>query len=238
MMDILPTPLREGLTLRQQAEEALRTAIATGRFLPGQRLTDRELTELLGVARSTVREAVRQLESEGLITTIPFRGPTVANLTTEEARDLYELRAILEGEAARLCAERGRPEHFAAILQALDAMRAAASDDALSGVMVSSADFYHAIFDGAGNAALKHSIVAIHNRLAIFRFSSTKYPGRIAQSLKSLTALAEAITGRDGDAARAAGIQHINGAAELALFLIGERAKGALAARRRRGGND
>ena len=234
MMEMIPCASREGLTLRQQAEDALRTAIATGRFLPGQRLTDRELTELLGVARSTVREAVRQLESEGLVTTIPFRGPTVATLGREEARDLYELRAILEGEAGRLCAERGTPEQFASMMQALDALRVGAEAGEVSAMMTATADFYRALLDGAGNGALRQSLQGLQNRLAIFRFSATKYPGRMEQALPRLNEIAEAITRRDGAAARDACIRHIQGAAELALFLIEERAKGALAARRRR----
>ena len=87
-------------SVRQTAAEQIRAAIVAGELLPGQRLPDRMLGELTGVGRTTVREAVRQLEAEGLLTVVAHRGPTVAVLTEQETRDLYELRAMLEGQAA------------------------------------------------------------------------------------------------------------------------------------------
>src|ERR1700761_1467063 len=105
--------VRKSATLRLLVEDKLRAAIATGRFKPGQRLIERELCELTGVGRTSIREALRQLEAEGLVTTIPHRGPSVSTMTADEAEQLYALRALLEGYAGRICAKKRDPEILA-----------------------------------------------------------------------------------------------------------------------------
>ena len=109
---------REAASLRCLVENRLRAAIGNGTFKPGQRLIERELCEQTGVGRTSIREALRQLEAEGLVTTIPHRGPVVSTITVEEARQLYELRALLErfdgcalkATASRLVFSDGNPE--------------------------------------------------------------------------------------------------------------------------------
>lgn len=93
-------------SLRHRVAETLREAIATGRFRTGERLLEGELT---GVDRTCVREALRQLESEGLVTSMPNRGPIVTPIGLAEGRDIYDVRIMLEGLAARLFATRTTP---------------------------------------------------------------------------------------------------------------------------------
>jgi GntR family transcriptional regulator, trigonelline degradation regulator len=83
--------------LRDQVVGNLRDAIINGQFAPGARLVERQMCELLGVSRTLVREALRQLEAEGWVRILPYRGPVVASMTPEEVRDLYEVRSALEG---------------------------------------------------------------------------------------------------------------------------------------------
>ena len=92
--DLLIT--RQTTTLRTLVEEKLRTAILTGHFAPGQRLVERELSETLGVGRTSVREALRQLEAENLITNVPHKGPVVSTISLDEAQQLYAVRAMLD----------------------------------------------------------------------------------------------------------------------------------------------
>src|SRR5580658_6629334 len=93
--------VRKSATLRLLVEDKLRSAIASGRFKPGQRLIERELCELTGVGRTSIREALRQLEAEGLVTVASHRGPSVTKITADEAKHLYAVRALLEGYAGR-----------------------------------------------------------------------------------------------------------------------------------------
>src|ERR1700744_6795818 len=101
---------RASTSLRVLVEDRLRQAIRTGVLKPGQRLIERELCELTGVGRTSIREALRQLEAEGLVTTIPHRGPSVSTISLDEARQLYAVRALLEGHAGREFARRRVPE--------------------------------------------------------------------------------------------------------------------------------
>src|SRR5206468_8354739 len=83
----------------------MRGAIIAGRLAPGARLIERELIEMLGVSRTVVREALRQLQSEGLVAEDAKKGMVVRELSEAEARHLYDIRALLEGLAARLFVE-------------------------------------------------------------------------------------------------------------------------------------
>ena len=93
-------------SIRDQIATTLRRAIADLELTPGQLLVERELTELTGASRPSVREALRQLEAEGLVHSRNGRGTYVRVLTLPDAQDVYEVRAQLEGLAARLFCER------------------------------------------------------------------------------------------------------------------------------------
>src|SRR5689334_11856309 len=97
--------VRIAAPIREQIEQQLRQAITSGHFRPGDRLIERELCTLFGVSRASLREALRQLEGDGLLTNIPHKGLVVATMTKEQAFDVYQVRAVLEGLAGRLFAE-------------------------------------------------------------------------------------------------------------------------------------
>ena len=97
---------RVAAPLREQVFDLLRREIVEMRLRPGQRLVERELIERIGVSRTTIREALRQLAAEGLVTTIPQKGAIVAIPSPKEATEVYEVRALLEGAASREFAER------------------------------------------------------------------------------------------------------------------------------------
>ncbi len=110
---------REAAPLRSQVVELLRRAIVGGELGPGERLVERVLCARFAVSRTVVREALRQLESEGLVTTVPQRGPVVAVLTAADAEALYEVRAVLEGLAGRAFAQRATPAERVALRERL-----------------------------------------------------------------------------------------------------------------------
>ena len=94
-------------SLREVIADEVRTAILDGRFQPGERLVEDRLAAAYGVSRNPVREALRALEGEGLVVVKPRRGAFVATLSGDEAHEIIELRAALEGLSARLAARRG-----------------------------------------------------------------------------------------------------------------------------------
>jgi DNA-binding GntR family transcriptional regulator len=222
------------LGVRETAAERIRIAIVSGEVLPGQRLPMRVLCALTGAAHTTVREAVRRLESEGLITTIPYRGLFVSDLTAAEARDIYELRAMLEGQAGRLFVERAIDAQVVELVRAIEDIGRAHTARDMEGVINSSDEFYRILVEGAANKALGQSLFTIHNRLALFRFSSTRWPGRAERSMAELREIGEAVKARNAEAAASSLVRHIEAAAELALLVLGERASGAAAVGRSR----
>jgi DNA-binding GntR family transcriptional regulator len=98
--------LKKHQTLREQIVSSLRESIIKGELYSGQKLTEPDLAEKLGISRTPIREAFRQLESEGFLTVIPRRGAVVSRITRKEIDDFYELKSLLEGYAARIAAEK------------------------------------------------------------------------------------------------------------------------------------
>src|SRR5919197_2931132 len=109
---------RVAAPLREQVLEVLRQAILDFRFKPGQRLIERELVEQIGVSRTTIREVLRELAAEGLVTTVPQKGAIVAVPSAQEAAELYEVRAALEALAARRFVEQATPQRVAELRDA------------------------------------------------------------------------------------------------------------------------
>jgi DNA-binding GntR family transcriptional regulator len=210
---------RESATLRLRVEAKIRDAIATGRFRAGDRLVERELCSMLGVGRTSVREALRQLEAEGLIVTIPHRGPQVAEITVEEAKQLYEVRALLEGFAGRGCALHATPAQLERLGRAVDALEAAIGTGR-SELIAAKTDFYQALLEACGNEVVRQLLTGLHNRITLLRATSMTQEGRIGNSLKEIRAIYEHIAARDAQGAERACVQHIRNAAEVALAVL------------------
>lgn len=133
-------------TLRELALDKVRDAIVDGYFKPGDRLVERDLCAKLGVSRTIVREVLRHLESEGLVATLPNKGPIVARLELKEAKQIYEIRAALEGMAARLCAEQRDPAIADALQASLEDIRKSYAAKDMPGVLSHTSAFYHTLF--------------------------------------------------------------------------------------------
>lgn len=211
---------KESATLRLQVEDKLRRAIATGRFRPGERLVERELCALLGVGRTSVREALRQLEAEGLIVTVPHRGPAVASMTVEEAQQLYDVRALLEGFAGAGCARSATPEQLTRLEGAVQALEVAAAEGGGSGLLDAKTGFYDALLDACGNEVVRQILRGLHNRITLLRATSMVQPGRLAQSLREIRGIYERIAARDAAGAEAACVAHIRNAAQVAMEVL------------------
>jgi DNA-binding GntR family transcriptional regulator len=211
---------KQPATLRLIVEGRLRSAISAGDFKPGQRLIERELCELTGVGRTSIREALRQLEAEGLITNIPHRGPSVSTISAEEAEQLYALRRLLEGFAGRCCAERRTPESYALLAGAVAEFERAARSRNQQKLIEAKSRFYELLMDGSGNIFIKQALTTLHNRITLLRLTSMTQPGRLKRSKAEIREILAAIEAGDGDRAEAACKHHIEMAAEVALAYL------------------
>ncbi|WAT01422.1 GntR family transcriptional regulator [Rouxiella chamberiensis] len=166
------------VSAREMVEDRIRSGIAVGDFLPGEPLREREICELTGVSRSAVREAFRSLEAEGLITTVRYRGPMVSQLSIEEVHSIYELRGILESACAQLFTQRATAEQRASLRESVEEIGRGHATQNMVLVINASEKFYQVLTEGTGNVAIGQTLFSLLNRLALFRFSSTRWPGR------------------------------------------------------------
>ena len=207
--------------VRQQVLENLRRAIVEGHFRPSERLIERELCSLTGASRSSVREALRQLETEGLIETLPDRGPVVRTVSARESEDLYQVRALLEGLMGRLFARRATADEMAELREATgDFGRATGSGDAVAALRAKDR-FYDVLMTGCRNATLDSLLESLHNRIALLRATTLAHPGRSARTLVELERIVKAVEARDAHAAEKACVAHVEAAAAVALAVLG-----------------
>ena len=212
--------------LRQQVLDTLRQAIIDGRLAPGARLTERELTEMLDVSRTVVREALRSLEAEGLVHVIPNKGPVVRELSRAEAEDLYQIRAVLEGLAARLFVQHASAEQVQQLAQSLDVVVQAYGSGDAARVLDTKNHFYDVLFAGAGSETLSSMLATLHARIWRWRALGLTHPGRSTdRSQESITHLRDmlaAIRARDAEAAERITRDEANRAGHEVMRLLSE----------------
>ncbi|PWB60697.1 MAG: GntR family transcriptional regulator [Bradyrhizobiaceae bacterium] len=212
--------VRIAAPLRHSVTESIRNAIAAGRFKAGERLPERELCEMTGVSRTLVREALRQLESEGLIKVLPHRGPIVAGLTPKEAEGIYQVRRELEGLASQLFAEVARDAERAALRESFRQLRNAFQNEDPVVRLDAKNRFYASLVGGCGNEAIGQTLRMLNSRVMVLRATSLQAPGRARQSLKELNGLMDALMAGNGKAARKAAMEHVDRAAQAALNIL------------------
>lgn len=208
--------------LRREIEIRLRTAIVEGRFKPGDRLIEREMCQLLGVSRASLREALRQLEAEELVRILPHRGPIVSEITVEEAQQLYDVRALLEGLAARRFAETASDEDIAVLRRALKAFADVVRGKSTVSLLTAKAGIYDVLLERCGNRIAGRLLTQLNNRVGLLRSTSMSQKGRLKNTLAEVTRIVEAIERRDADGAWQATVEHVARAAEIAIKVLGE----------------
>jgi DNA-binding GntR family transcriptional regulator len=217
---------RAAAPLRRQVVDELRQSIISGRLRPGVRLVERELIAMMGVSRTVIREALRQLESEGLIAVIPNKGPAVRELTLAEAKDLYSIRAVLEGLAARLFVENADQSQFRKLQTALTVMAAAYKGSNPEVLLGAKNRFYDVLFEGAGSETLFSMIATLHARIRRWRALGLAHPRRSPrrsqESMKNLRAVVAAIKARDAERADKIMRDEVNRAAAEIIRLLAD----------------
>lgn len=133
----------------------IREAIIAGRLDPGQRLKEEELARELGMSRTPVREALLALQSEGLVESIPRRGASVRAYAVEDLDDTYQLRALLEGYAARRAAARISPEDVERLEQSCDRFVRLRAEDDLLDLVQENLFFHNVVLEAAGSVRLR-----------------------------------------------------------------------------------
>ncbi len=212
--DLTSRVARVAAPLREQVLEVLQQEILELRLRPGQRLVERELVERIGVSRTTIREVLRQLSAEGLVTTIPQKGAIVAIPSAKDAAEVYEVRALLEGIIARQFAEQAPDSEVARLRDAFARMeREYQESREPQRLLRSKGALYEVLFDGADNQTVRAILEGFQARVAVLRAATLSSEGRADESLEEIRAIVEAIEARDPEAARKASMHHVEQAA-------------------------
>jgi DNA-binding GntR family transcriptional regulator len=207
---------RSAKTLRTLALERMREAIMDFHFQPGERLVERPLCDQLGVSRSVVREVLRQLEAEGLVQMIPGHGPAVAKPDLGRTDEIYELRALLEGIAARTCAQSATDVQLAALEHALGELFEAWASGQPPAVMRATTKFYEALFEIADKRVAWEIVSGLNVRINQLRSMTILSQNRREPAIAEMHAIMDAIKSRKPEEAEAAARRHVESAWKIA----------------------
>jgi DNA-binding GntR family transcriptional regulator len=192
----------------------LRKAILDFDLKPGQRLVERELIEKIGVSRTTIREVLRELASEGLVSVVPQKGAMVAQLSADESADLYEARLALEMLVVRRFVERATDEQVAELTASAEEFAAVVDRGGDIREMLAAKDsLYTTLTTGAGSDALAQILDGLRARIRVLRATSLSAEGRPAEAVAEIRALVAAIGSRDSVAAADACADHVRSTA-------------------------
>ncbi|WP_321855205.1 GntR family transcriptional regulator [Paraburkholderia tropica] len=211
---------RRTITLRELALEKMRSAIFDARFLPGDRLVERALCEELGVSRTVVREVLRHLETDGLVDILPNQGPIVAVLDLSTAAEIYEIRGLLESEAAAACAHYADAATIAELSARVGEIQQAFHAQDHRAVRALTTAFYERMFVAGHKLVaweIVQSLTARINRLRALTIASDDRGDQAVQEMHQILA---AIRTADIEAARGAAIAHVRRVAEIAEKLL------------------
>jgi DNA-binding GntR family transcriptional regulator len=217
---------RVAAPLREQVMEVLRDAILNFQLTPGQRLIERELMDLTGVSRTTIREVLRELSAQGLVTTVPQRGVIVVIPSAEDARELYDIRALLEAELVRLFVQNADDGQVAQLRTIVEDLEAAARAGLGAADVLKAKDlFYAALGKGGGNTNLSAMLSQVQARVSLVRASSlASSEGRPLAAAQEMSEVVRAIEKRDAAAAQAAIRAHVESAARVGLNALSSQA--------------
>ena len=207
-------------TLRAMALERLRTAIISGLFKPGQRLVERKLCDQLGVSRSVIREVIRHLDSEGLVSTEPNQGPIVARIGWQDAWQIYQIRASLESMAVHACARLADNSVKALLRSEIEEIESYGHTGDPVAVLRATTSFYEIIFRAGGHLIAGEIVQRLNGRISQLRVMTLRAPDRMVTGPQQLRKIYEAIDCNDPELAAEACRNHVATAARIAEELL------------------
>lgn len=199
----------------EQVCDRIRSAILSGELKPGSKLTEQDLAAEYEVSRTPIREAIRQLEVERLVSRTPFVGVTVTRLTPEEVIELLDIREVLEGLVARLAAQNMDSVHLQRLKKSLQQLTVAAKKGDVAVYLDHALAFRRALVECCRSASLADLVLAIENRLRLAGSRTAMLPGRMEAAIREHEALLDAVArgdAKDAERLNRERIQHIRDA--------------------------
>jgi DNA-binding GntR family transcriptional regulator len=195
--------------------QSLRNAIWEGRFARGERIREEDIAKSLGVSRTPVREALQRLQQRGLLVVRPGRGFAVAQLSNKQIFDLYAMREILEGSAARFAAQHATESEIAMLYQLQKQLSKEGHD--LLALVTLNRRFHQHIYEATHNQYLLETLEVLNDSMALLQNLTFQMPSRHGQSDIEHLRIVRAIEKRDQDGAEKAARHHIQQAHKCRL---------------------
>lgn len=194
---VLDYPVERPLTLRERIVDFIKDAVVTGRLKPGERVPEQEIAESFGISRTPIREAFRQLESEGFLTVVPRKGAVVSPITDKDVSEFYAIKSLLEGHAAKTACAKLTPKEIRK-LESLNAnMERCAEKGDVKGFFRLDNQFHDTFLKACGNEKLYSLIHHLVQQFERFRITAMSLPGRMQNSVKQHAEIIEAFKNND-----------------------------------------
>ena len=196
-------------TASAAAADLIRQAVIDGRVSPGQRLKEEELAHQLGISRTPIREALLVLQTEGLLEATPNRGAAVRSYDSAELEEMYELRAVLEGHAARRAAARVTPAQLDELRASCDRFAQLLEGDDLPALVAENSLFHQVILDAAGSERLGGMVRQVVALPLVYKSYLWYSPAQASASLHIHLQLVTALERGDGERAELVMREHV-----------------------------
>ena len=207
-------------SLTEKVFSEIEQAILSGVYSAGDQLVESKISHELGVSRTPVREALKQLELEGLVTTIPNKGSFVVGISTTDIHDIYTIRIAVEGISSEWAAERISDEQIKELENIVELQEFYSSKNNILQILQLDTKFHEIIYDISGSRILKHTLASFHNQLKRARESSLLTTGRTITAVKEHRAIFEAIASKNSKLAKELTEEHIKNARDNIMLLI------------------
>lgn len=196
---VLDYPVQKPLTLRERIVEFVKDAIVSGKLAPGERVPEQEIAESFGISRTPIREAFRQLETEGFITVVPRKGAVVSPITAKDVEDFYTIKSLLEGYAAKRACLKFKEKDIKRIEGLNEHMHKCAEKNDVKGFFKYDNQFHEAFLKGCGNDKLCQLVHQLVQQFERFRITALSLDGRMAVSVKQHDEIIAAFKTGDGE---------------------------------------
>lgn len=189
--------IEKHLTLREKILETIRDAIIAGALKPGEKVAEPELAERFGISRTPIREAFRQLESEGYLTVIPRKGAVVVSFSQKDVEEFYAIKSILEGYAARRACENLSDKEIDKLQNINEKLRVLSGNGDVKNFFKIHNDFHDLFIKASDNDKLYELIANLVGKFQRLRVASLSLPGRMRVSVEEHEKIIDAFRKRN-----------------------------------------
>lgn len=194
---VLDLPVEKPMTLRERIVEFIKDSITSGKLRPGERVPEQDIAESFGISRTPIREAFRQLESEGFISFVPRKGAVVSPITAKDVSEFYSIKSLLDGYAARIACKGFTDKDIKKLKSLNQQMQRCADKQDIKGFFKLDNQFHDAFLKASGNEKLQNLSHQIVQQFERYRITALSVPGRLKDSVKQHEEIIEAFSERN-----------------------------------------